>query len=296
MTLTVRSGLRPLFLLLALALAQLPARHLLAQQPSADSTHREATSDTTHKKHRGGQKHTHKTFFTRHDLVASGVALGVTAGLSAFDVRIARWWQSPGVQGSQSFNDWMGSLTKWNETPLTIGSVLTYGVGRLTKSETVTDIGLHLTEAIVFTDVIAEAIRGPLGRARPRVSPDDQYSFKFWAGFTEFDHRAWPSIHAAAAFSIASALVAEIDERNPNANRYAAPLLYGAAMIPGITRMYLNQHWSSDIVAGAFLGTLIGSRVVYYGHSHKPNKIERALGQVAVAPLGDGRVLVAIRR
>jgi membrane-associated phospholipid phosphatase len=279
---------RPLpFLLLAFALVQFPSRRVLAQ---------EATPDTTHHQQKGKKKHTHKTFFTRNDAIASGVALGVTAGLSAFDVRIARWWQSPGVQGSQSFNDWMGSLTKWNETPLTIGSVLTYGIGRLTKSETVTDIGLHLTEAIVFTDVIAEAIRGPLGRARPRVSPDDQYNFKFWAGFTEFDHRAWPSIHAAAAFSIASALVAEIDERNPDANWYAAPLLYGAAMIPGITRMYLNQHWASDVAAGAFLGTLIGSRVVYYGHSHRPNKIERALGLVAVMPAGDGRWVVAVVR
>ena len=237
-----------------------------------------------------------KTFFTYHDLVATGVAAAVTGVFMHYDEKIADWWQSPHVQGSQSLHDRVNDLTRLNETPLTIASIATYGIGRLTKSKTTADVGLHWTEALILTDVICQAIRGPLGRARPRVSQDDPFSFHFMQGFTHFEYRAFPSLHAAVGFATAAALVGEIRERNQNASRYAAPALYALAMVPGTTRMYLNQHWASDVASGMFLGTLIGTRVVRYGHSHNPNKVERALGQVAVVPLGDGRILVAIRR
>jgi membrane-associated phospholipid phosphatase len=64
--------------------------------------------------------------------------------------------------------------------------------------------------------------------------------------------------------------------------------LYGAAAVPGLTRMYLDQHWASDVVAGAFIGTLLGSRVVSYAHSHRRSKLDRILLGTTVAPDGHG--------
>jgi len=235
-----------------------------------------------------------KTFFTRHDLVATGVAAAVTGGFMVFDKKIARWWQSPHVQGSQSLQNTIKDLTRLNETPLTIASVVTYGIGRLTNSKTTADVGLHWTEALIFTDVISQAIRGPLGRARPRVAQDDPFQFHPFQGFTKFEYRAFPSLHAAVGFATAAALVGEIRERNQDAARYAAPVLYTIAMIPGVTRMYLNQHWASDVVAGAFIGQLIGARVVRYAHTHKPTKLDRALLATSVSPGGFGNTLVTI--
>jgi len=235
-----------------------------------------------------------KTFFTRHDLVPVGIALVVSGGLSVFDERIARYTQTSHVRGGHSLDSTVSQLTRINETPLTIASVLTYGIGRLAHSQTTADVGLHWTEALLLTDVISQAIRGPLGRARPRVSQDDAYDFQFGAGFTKFERRAFPSLHAAVGFATAASLLGEIQLRNPDATKYAAPLLYGFAMIPGLTRMYLNQHWASDVVAGAFIGQFIGHRVVHYAHTHQRTKLDRALLATSVTPNGFGGTIVSL--
>lgn len=246
--------------------------------------------------HAQGKDSTHvdKTFFTRRDAIYSGLALAGSAAISVFDKRIADWTQSSSIQGDSIRHNHVDALTHINETPLTLGAIATYGIGRLIHSETVTDIGLHTSEALVLTDVISESIRGPIGRARPRVSDNDQYNFKFWAGFTEFDHRSFPSLHSASAFATAASLAEEIHERNPSAWRWAAPLLYTGAMVPGITRMYLNQHWASDIVSGAFVGALIGHKVVHYAHTHRRSKLDRVLMGSTIIPNGQGGWLASI--
>jgi membrane-associated phospholipid phosphatase len=234
-----------------------------------------------------GARDTSKTFFVRRDLVASGVALVGVGVVSVFDKRIARYTQSNNVQVSISHRV-VNDLTHVNETTLTVAAILGYGVGRLTGSSTIADVGLHTAEATILTSVVSQVIRGPLGRARPSVSPDDQYHFQFGKGFTHFDNRAFPSLHSATAFAAASALVGEVRERDPRAMWFAAPLLYGAAAVPGLTRMYLDQHWASDVVAGAFIGTLLGSRVVSYAHSHRRSRLDRILLGTTVAPDGHG--------
>jgi membrane-associated phospholipid phosphatase len=233
-----------------------------------------------------------KTFFTRRDAIWTGVAIVGTAAITQFDERIARWAQTPSVQGGSSRHDLVDALTHVNETPLTIGAILTYGIGRLGGWNAVTDIGLHMTEAMVLTDATSELIRGPVGRRRPRVSEDDAFRFDFGKGFTNFDNRAFPSLHSAAAFAMAAALTGEVHERRPSATWIAAPLLYGAALVPGMTRIYLNQHWASDIASGAFVGTLLGAKVVHYAHTHRRSKLDTFLMGAMIVPDGNGGVRV----
>ena len=235
-----------------------------------------------------------KTFFTRRDAVIAGSALAGSAALSAFDVRIARWMRQPRIQGSTSRQDFVHNLTWVNERPLTAAAVATYAIGRLAHSSGMADIGLHMTEALVLTTAVSELIRVPLGRSRPRVSRDDQYNFHFGGGFNHFDERAYPSIHAAVAFATASSLVTEMRERHSSATWYVAPLLYAGAMVPGLTRMYLDQHWASDVLAGAVLGQLLGSKVVHYAHTHRRSKLDRALLGAMLVPNGHGGTLVGL--
>jgi membrane-associated phospholipid phosphatase len=235
-----------------------------------------------------------KTFFTKKDLVYSAVALAGSAVLSAFDLRIRDWSQSPHVQGSQQRQDNIEKFTHVNELPLTLAALGTYGVGRISSSNTITDVGLHFTEAMVLTVAVSEIIRVPVGRTRPRSSPDNQYDFHFGGGFSHFDERSFPSLHASAAFAAASVLSGELKLRKPDAAKYVAPVLYTAAMVPGLTRIYLDQHWASDIVSGAFVGALLGSRVVQYAHAHKQTRFDRWMMGVNVVPSGDGGVLVLV--
>lgn len=236
------------------------------------------------------RKDTTKTFFTRRDLVYSGIALAGSAGLTVFDQRIERWTQSSGVQGSSSRQRVVSDLTHVNETTLTAAAILGYGVGRLTRSNAIADVSLHTAEAVVLTSVVSQVIRGPLGRARPSASPDDPYHFQFGKGFTHFDNRAFPSLHSATGFAAAAALVGEVHERNPDASWIVAPIAYGLATVPGLTRMYLKQHWASDVVSGAFVGTLLGSRVVHYAHTHRRTKLDRILLGSSLELGGQGRV------
>jgi hypothetical protein len=235
-----------------------------------------------------------KTFFTRHDLIPVASAAVATGVVMIFDERIAHWFQQPNIQDRNTLHNAVNSLTKINETPLAIASIVTYGVGRLANSRTTADVGLHWTEALLLTDVISEAIRTPVGRLRPRASPDDAFKFQFGKGFSNFDNRAFPSLHSAVGFATAASLMEEIRVHNPSATWYAAPLLYGFAVIPGLTRMYLNQHWASDVVAGAFIGQFLGNRVVHYAHTHKRNKLDRALLATSLMPNGYGGTIVAL--
>jgi membrane-associated phospholipid phosphatase len=235
-----------------------------------------------------------KTFFVKRDLVATGVAAVGAAAVSGFDLRVAHWARSASVQGDSSRQKLVDELTRINETPLMLAALTTYGVGRIAGSHTTADVGLHTLEAVVLTTSVSQVVRGILGRSRPRVSLEDPFAFRPGTGFTGFETRSFPSLHTAAAFATATALVGEIRVRRPAAVKVAAPLLYTAAMVPGLTRVYLDQHWASDIVAGAFVGALLGSRVVGYAHSHRRTRLDRVLLGVSAVPDGRGSVMLVV--
>ena len=70
------------------------------------------------------------------------------------------------------------------------------------------------------------------------------------------------------------------------------PILYTGAALTGVSRMYNNRHWMSDVLVGAGVGTFAGLKVVRYQHSHPGNRIDRWLlkGSLSPAP-GGGQAL-----
>ena len=178
-------------------------------------------------------------------------------------------------------------------------SVSCYGAGSPLRlagelSGMVTDVSAHVGEALLITNVLSQAIRGPFGRARPYVTRENQNSdFHVGKGFTSYDYRSLPSLHSASAFAAAAALTAEIQERHPGIAFPAGILLYSAATIPGLTRMYLDQHWASDVISGGLLGAFIGYKVVSHAHANPQNRLDRFLLGTTIAPLGHGAYAVS---
>ena len=225
-----------------------------------------------------------KTFLTRRDLLVGGVALAATGIVSIFDDDIAIASQQSRYQ-STSLHDFSLNVSKVNETTLTIAGIATYGIARLSHARTVTDVALHATESVVLASFASQLIRGPLGRTRPHEAGDtNQYDFHFGKGFTSFDHRAFPSIHTSSSMAVATALTMELHRRHAGATPFVAPLLFAAGLLPGLSRIQLEQHWASDIVSGAVMGIFSGYKVVSYSHDHPNNWFDRTLLKASVMP------------
>jgi membrane-associated phospholipid phosphatase len=233
-----------------------------------------------------------KTFLTKRDLGIAGVALGATAFLSIWDPNIARASQDSEFQNT-SLHRLALDISKVNETTLTIAGIATWGVARLVKSPDVADVALHATESVVLASVASQMIRGPLGRLRPNYAGDSsQYDFHFFKGFTAFRYRAFPSIHTSSSMAVATVITLELHRRNQSITPLLAPILYSAAILPGLSRIELDQHWASDILAGAFMGVFAGYKVVTYSHDHPNNWFDRKLLHVTVSQGADGRFQV----
>ena len=230
-----------------------------------------------------------KTFYTGRDAAVAGVFFAASAGLSYFDARIARNFQDTTFRHVRVGKKLDDIFTHINETTLTVGGLAIYGIAKLAKQQSVADIAFHTAESVAAASLTAQVIRGPLGRTRPKDAKDpynDQYEFHFMKGFSHFQQRAFPSIHSSSGFAAAAALSEEVNMRAPGARWWLGVPLYAMAATPGLSRMYLGQHWASDIFAGAFLGVFYGQRVVKYSHAHPTTRVDRIfLGSVKGAQL-----------
>ena len=233
--------------------------------------------------------------FTRRDLyVAAGFAV-VTVLLTPLDQRAAESLRELSTRENRFYQNaasgfrWMGE-----PGPLIIGGSM-YVVGRVGRFKRLADLGLHGTEALYAGMLVANTIKGIAGRARPYVVRDtNPRDFSFWRGFREGgDYRSFPSGHTTAAFAAASAVTAETSRWWPQSIWYVAPVMYGGAALVGVSRMYHNKHWASDVAMGAAIGTFSGLKIVRYHHSHPDNRIDRLLLGSTIVPDGYGGVMLA---
>lgn len=246
---------------LTLAIATpLPAA---AQQSTADSAQTTKSTANAH-------------FFTGRDLEELLVAGAVSAAVSPFDVRMAHWWRAPAQQNNSTMRSIANDFTHVQETTLTLGGLGLYAIGRLAHQREFSDVMFHTTASIVTASIVSQAIRGPVGRKRPiETNYDDQYRFQFFGGFTSFANRAYPSLHASSNFAAATALVLETHRRSPRATWIVAPIAYGLATLPPVSRLYLGHHWGSDVLMGAAIGVMSGAKVVGYSHDHPVTPADR---------------------
>ncbi|CAN5916014.1 hypothetical protein BH11GEM2_BH11GEM2_15450 [soil metagenome] len=136
--------------------------------------------------------------FRGRDITLLVGAFAISSEIAHFDTKIAHYTQSPSVQGDSGRLRLVKRLTKANETTLTAGALVGYGIGRIAHMPVVTDVSAHVGEALLITNVMSQAIRGPFGRARPYVTRDEQNSdFHVGKGFTSYDYRSLPSLHSA---------------------------------------------------------------------------------------------------
>jgi len=231
-------------------------------------------------------------FFTYRDaLIFGGFAAG-TIVFARFDTRLAEYLQTQRANESQFVHDAAaGFRFMGNPAPLIIG-VGMYGAGRLGHWQRVEKLGLHGLESIVLSTGITHSVKMIAGRARPYVAEDkDPDDFKVGRGFKGHDYQSFPSGHTSTAFAVAATVTSEARQWWPGSTIFVGPIMYGGATMVGLSRMYHDAHWASDVVAGAAIGTFSGIKVVTYNYRHPKNKLARVLLSADVVPTGDGTFL-----
>ena len=266
---------------LALTLGALQQATASAQDPRPGDDRTVVPRDTAHRERR-------QTLFTYRDAILAAGFVGLTVAMFPIDENVARQ-----IRQDSTFNGFTQKSAVGFETISTPGAYVIgaslYLFGRVTKRQNLADFGWHGTEAVLVANGLTGFLKGTLGRARPFVSNDSNpRDFRFGGGFGESERQSFPSGHTSTAFAAAAAVTSEIRRLHPKALPYVATVMYGGATLVGLSRMYHNKHWASDVALGAAVGTFSGLKVVRYSHAHPNNKIDRVMLHAFVAPDGAG--------
>jgi len=233
------------------------------------------------------------TYTGTHAWMAAGFLVGIAA-FAPFDEQIAVWSQSSSAQSDTRTK--IADVFNWWGVPGTIiVSVGTYGAGRLAGSRHVSELGLRATEALAISAGITGIVKGLTGRQRPYVDIHDPSHFVFGKGFTSHDNDSFPSGHATAAFAFAAVVTDETAHWWPHQTWWVGTLTYGSATMVGLSRIYSNKHWSSDVVAGAMVGTLSGLGISRWHRAHPNSKLDRWLLPGTVTATSSGLLITWTR-
>jgi membrane-associated phospholipid phosphatase len=228
-----------------------------------------------------------RQLFTKNDAALAGFfALGAIL-LHPLDKPFAQRLQKPEAQERKVLQK---AATFFNTTAVPGAFIIGPGLylgGRLSKNHKLADLGLHGSEALIIGELLGGAIKGVTGRGRPYLDPKDPNpdDWGLMRGFGPGEsYRSFPSGHATAAFAAAAAVTAEMSRWEPGSRWIVGTVMYGGAGMVGLSRMYNNRHWASDVIIGAAIGTFAGNKVVRYHHSHPGNRIDEWLVNFSKSP------------
>lgn len=225
------------------------------------------------------------------DALLLGVFTLGSAAVAPIDMQIASRLQNPGTQENRFLKTAATGFRLLADPGSFVTSAGIYAVGRIDGQRRVQALGLHSLESIVLADILGGGIKLLAGRQRPFVDVKNPYSFQLWRGFSGGQYRSFPSGHTITAFAFASTVTRETQFWWPHGGFLVGTVFYGGATMVGLSRMYNNMHWASDVMAGAAIGTIVGLKVVKYTHSHPGNQIDNKLikgksrSQVQVNPV-----------
>ena len=148
------------------------------------------------------------------------------------------------------------SLHRWADHLAPIGNTYSflfagglYAAGYLGKDGDLQAAGADTLSSLLVATAVLVPLKYGFGRATPADNLGDS-SFKPFSSRDSF-----PSGHTTWAFAAASAFTEHYSEP------WIQVTAYGLATVVGLARLEQNQHWASDVLAGALVGTTVGKLV-----------------------------------
>lgn len=110
------------------------------------------------------------------------------------------------------------------------------------------NVGMHSVYSLAVGQLVVQLFKRFVSRPRPYLALPE---VKLRQGYILKDY-SFPSGHTAASFSIFTAISIHY--------HLISPVLLTVSLLIGVSRIYLGQHYPTDVIAGAALG--IGSAVL----------------------------------
>ena len=197
------------------------------------------------------------------------------------DRAIASASQSVTLQQNQTlhaigtaFNWWGGSGVIWFTALIWLG-------GRALKRTRASLLGLRAAEAIAVASAISGIVKGFAGRARSFMTPGEPWHWNFLHGWTDARYFSMPSGHTTATIAFAAAITVASARWAPPARIAMILCAFSATLLVAFARIYTNQHWFSDVLAGAVLGATTGFLIARWHERHPRTAFDRVLAGAA---------------
>jgi membrane-associated phospholipid phosphatase len=169
-----------------------------------------------------------------------------------------------------TFNWWGGPGVIWFAALLWLG-------GRAMKRTRLALTGLRGAEAIAVASAISGIAKGLAGRARPFVTPGEPWHWNFLHGWGDARYYSMPSGHTTATIAFAAAIGVASARWAPPARVAMTLGAFATVLLVAFARIYTNQHWFSDVIAGAILGGTTGLLIARWHERHPRTAFDRAL-------------------
>ena len=124
----------------------------------------------------------------------------------------------------------------------------------------------HFIFSLALAGILCNILKYVFGVSRPKYFFLEGYER---VNFFNLEHKvsSFPSGHTQAAFTLAVLIIIYL-------KRYYFVILVVAILI-GLSRIFMSMHFPSDIVAGAYLGSLVPIILYNYGFKNKIEKLKR---------------------
>ncbi len=191
------------------------------------------------------------------DWMRFGAAGAGTAAVSGLDIDTRLFMQRHQSAGSGNITDVAVQYGAGvNLIALSAGG---YIAGLAFENRWLRETSLLAGSAIVLSGTISTVTKIVVGRARPYTGRGHA-AFKPFS-FTVDDFASFPSGHTIVAFAFSGVLAERIG------NTWASIGLYGLAASCGISRLYEDQHWVSDVFFGAVISVSVSRSLVRWFES-----------------------------
>ena len=183
-------------------------------------------------------------------LVTLGI-VGVVGGVMVFDSNIQQWVQD---NRTTKGDDIFKSIEHVGDSMLPLNAGLAVGGYFFRETEQGNKLfqtSLVSLEAQGLAGGLTQLAKFAVGRNRPSKDPQGNS----YDPFSQFG-QSFPSGHATQMFALAAVF----------SEQYPLPvqaLLYTMATAVSAARVYRNQHFTSDVLAGAVIGYVVGKALVW---------------------------------